>query len=361
MIALMTVFLLFNSCLDEIELDVPRGQTDALVVRGSVSIGYTTEVNLIVDKLFTFDGSSTRVRVKVAELISDKGESVELDFIEEGVYKKVFTDDSNIKINTGTQYKIKIELFDGRIIESKFEELKAIEATNEATLNLKQESIVNRGLDEIIDVERIVFDVKSEINNIQTNPQLFRWFVRTTSRFRDNPSLFGFRGVPKTCYRKTTFKVEDQILYNGFESNKESETLEIEVFSGRINDPLYYDTLYFNVIQESLSPGAYNYFFGIGETLKLSGSMFDAAPGKIRSNLFNVDNPEEEIFGYFYASEQLISNVKFTPDLLGNFVRFNNCGGMLPPGFRSLPCTSMICCDCSRDINTSIEKPDYWN
>jgi len=113
-------------------------------------------------------------------------------------------------------------------------------------------------------------------------------------------------------------------------------------------------------VQESLSKGAFEYFFAIGETLKLSGSMFDAAPGKIRSNLFNVNDPEDEVFGYFYATEQLISNVKFTPDLLGIFANPNNCVQVVPPSFNPLSCRFIPCCDCSRDINTSLEKPDYW-
>lgn len=362
MIALMSSFLLLNSCVDEIELDVPRGQTESLVVQGSFVLGDSPKVAVLVSRIFSFDGSSLLVKARTVELVDEQGRTEPLNFVEEGVYEKTIdVNNSNLSIQTGMQFKIRIELFDGRIIESKLETLRAVKANSEASLSLREKSFITQAQTDVLDRDRLVINLKSEINNIQSDPQRFRWFVNATYRFKDNPQSFEIDGrESKYCYFSHTFKVEEQMLFDGFNFNQESTIYESEVFCGRLAESFYFDTIYFNVIQESLSEDAYNYFYGIGETLKLSGGMFDPAAGKIKSNLFNVNDPDEEVFGYFYVSEQASTNVLFTPDIIGASVFQSSCFASPPDNFNPLSCGRFACCDCGNQRGASIIKPDYW-
>lgn len=358
----MISLFFIQSCLDEIELDVPRGQSDAVVVQGKLTVGDLTEVSVRVNRIFTFDGTSTTLRVKYVNIINEIGDQLSLDFVEEGSYYKTIDQDDEFAVEAGLSYKINLELFDGRIIESKFEVLKSIDANNEVSLSIKEKPIVNIVEDEVFNRERIIIDLRSEFNNRSDNPQRYRWFVNVTQKIKDIPDFYGVRGkAQKTCYTTSTFPVGDQVLFNGFESDNSGQVLfETEVFDGRVNDVRYLDTAYFNIIQESLTEGAFNYYNSIDKTLELSGSMFDPAAGKIRSNLINISNPVEEVFGYFYASEQVQTNVRVTPDALGNTPRNPCLSSAEPLTLTESQCRWVACCDCNGRSEGIPRKPDYW-
>lgn len=359
---MVTSSLVFNSCLDEIELEVPRGQSDAIVVQGKLTVGEESQVSVTVNRIFTFDGTSTTLRVKFVEIYNEKEERVELDFVEEGVYFKTINEDDPMTIELGLLYKIKLELFDGRIIESEVEPLKSLVAQNELELSIEEKPIVNVFEDEIIDRERIVINLLSEFENNSDNPQRYRWFVNVTQKVDDFPQNYGVQNrTSKSCYIRSTFPVEEQVLFNGFDSDKiGSVSFETEVFDGRVNDGRYLDTVYFNVIQESLTEGAYDYYNSIGQTLELSGSMFDPAAGKIKSNLINVTNPDEEVFGYFYASQQVQSNIRLIPEIFGNIPRSLCLGASSQSPLTESQCGFTPCCDCNGRRNDIPQKPKYW-
>jgi len=362
MMAIMSSFLFLQSCLDEIELGVPKGQSDAVVVQGKLIVGDVTEISVLVNRLFTFDGTSTTLRVKTVELICENGDTQEVDFISEGVYQKIIPENSNFMIKAGVGYKINIELFDGRMIASNFEELIAFESQNEAVISVKEKPIYNQEVNDVLNVDRLVLDVKSEFNNDQNNPQRFRWTVDATYRITDNPSLFGVDKARQTCYATYAFRnIQEQKLYDGFDANIGSQIYEAEVFSGRLDESIYFDTVYLHVRQESLTESAYDYFFRIGETLKLAGTMFDPAAGTITSNLVNVNEPDEQVFGYFYASIQSKTTVMFTPDFIGNPVRKLDCTSQEQLESISGICKIEECCDCVTALRASTTKPDYWN
>ena len=57
------------------------------------------------------------------------------------------------------------------------------------------------------------------------------------------------------------------------------------------------------VKQQSLSLDAYNYFQRKNEQAVESGGMYDVQPSTVAGNLYNVNDPEEVVLGYFHASQ----------------------------------------------------------
>ena len=57
------------------------------------------------------------------------------------------------------------------------------------------------------------------------------------------------------------------------------------------------------VKQQSLSIDAYNYFQRKNEQAVESGGMYDVQPSTVAGNLYNVNDPEEVVLGYFHASQ----------------------------------------------------------
>lgn len=361
MVAMIGSFLCLESCVDEIELDVPRGQTEAVVVQGNLAFGEEkSQVDVIVKRIFSFDGSSTTLRVKYVELINDNDQLINLDFISEGVYRKIISIDDQFLVAIGSLYKIKLELFDGRIIESTLEALNSVDGDNRTSISIKKKPIFNIKENTLNEVDRVVIDLESDISDIQNKPRRYRWFASLTYRVRDQPSLFGQRNrEQKICYVTNTFPIKEQFLFDGYDSNESSLVFKAEVFSGRLNDDRYLDTVYFNVVQESLSEGAFDYYNNIDKTLELSGSMFDPAAGKIKSNLYNVNDPDEEVFGYFHASEQISEDILVTPDFFG-LSASGGCVILSTEDFAQTQCRLIGCCDCLSLQNSSLIKPDFW-
>jgi hypothetical protein len=56
--------------------------------------------------------------------------------------------------------------------------------------------------------------------------------------------------------------------------------------------------------QYSLSKGAYNYWNQKKVDLLETGGMYTTQPGQPVSNIRNVNDPEEVVLGYFWASEK---------------------------------------------------------
>jgi len=119
----------------------------------------------------------------------------------------------------------------------------------------------------------------------------------------------------------------------------------------------YRQGLYLNVFQQSLSEGAFQYWDQIDKLLERNGNMFESPVGEIISNFENVVTPNEDVFGYFYATE--IDTFHVAVDSL-----FTNSPGVYcPPPLPPPPgggCAVEICCDCLQAPISTTTRPEYW-
>jgi hypothetical protein len=69
------------------------------------------------------------------------------------------------------------------------------------------------------------------------------------------------------------------------------------------NDPEKLQVRYgLKVRQYAVTEEEYRFWEGLRETSSESGSLFDVQPQEVRSNLRNINNPDEAVFGYFSVS-----------------------------------------------------------
>ncbi len=121
-------------------------------------------------------------------------------------------------------------------------------------------------------------------------------------------------------------------------------------------DKTFGEVVFFNVYQETLTPDAYTYWDKISRVLTQTGSLFDAPPGAVRGNVFNVDQPEEQVLGYFYAAPEDTTRVKVIASDFSPFRINPYCGA---PGFPPFPFPGE-CCNCTILPNASLIAPPYW-
>jgi hypothetical protein len=64
------------------------------------------------------------------------------------------------------------------------------------------------------------------------------------------------------------------------------------------------DTYRLDMQHLSVSDEAYRFLRLVGQQVNLSGSVFDPPPANIRGNILNIQNPQEQVLGYFFASDE---------------------------------------------------------
>ncbi len=113
----------------------------------------------------------------------------------------------------------------------------------------------------------------------------------------------------------------------------------------------------FRVSQQSLSRRAYDYWTDLNLVTNNVGTIFDSAPAAIRGNVVSIDDPDEEVLGFFgaYAESEkvlLITNGEIDPE----FRQLPLCGlpGLAPPNL------DPACCECLRHENSRPLRPEWW-
>jgi hypothetical protein len=70
---------------------------------------------------------------------------------------------------------------------------------------------------------------------------------------------------------------------------------------------------YFSLYQHSITAKAYDYWQKTNIVANQNGSIFDRVPASIKGNVYNKDNKNEQVMGYFQVSSLAIKRVFITP------------------------------------------------
>lgn len=358
-----------SSCVDTIDLASPSGQSDAIVVQGRMIQSENPFIEVSVSKIFAFDGSGTYVNVSGVQLISESEESVPLDKISDGNYYLNLSV-GDLIIDFTARYKIRVVMFDDRIIESEYEELKTAFASDEITFSIQDKEIYNDRTNRIDIRRKAILNMTSRVQDIQKSDGRLLWGVSRYYKLRDSPLAYGIvdfdpsfpEGFRESsiCYIREEVAQSNLPLFDGSETEVDEIEFSTEIFEGTINDYRYADTMYFIVTRQVLSEGAFTYFNQIDALKNRTGSMFEAPAGQVISNLQDITNSENSVYGYFYMTNQSEERVLVLPEMLGSDKPPPLCP--VPPGegWRSGQCPFQDCCDCLSIANSSYEKPDFW-
>jgi hypothetical protein len=206
-----------------------------------------------------------------------------------------------------------------------------------------------------------------DLNNQRVSKQYLRFFLHTPlesngsnerARLRwsfesvyrvDETSVSIPPPGPVSCYVTRGINLDKVVVFNGNESN--SNRLDgFFLVEDEIGTNFGIGYL-LRINQHSLSDGAYEYWMKVSQSVSLSGGLFEASPGEISGNVNNTNDPDEEVFGYFYVSEEYRLTRFVTPDEAGNPRAF--CSTDLFSG-------GGLCVDCETiPVSTGV-KPEDW-
>ena len=342
---ILFIIIMVSSCLDPIELDVPKILTDGVVIQGSmVRNGGNATVRIYTSLITNETRPSAVIRLKDAFLINSDGQEIELKESGDGQYSVNIQGSTTFNISNGVSFKVKATTVSNDVYES---ELKVMAETPKIS-NLKFGAI-NSSNPDIKPTIDVVIDTK--LNSENSGFNIFKWEIfqayKLTDQLWNSPE-------GKLCYVTSAVELLNVPL---FDARKSSETnLSNFVVSKRPIDYKFSEGYYTVVVQEAIDEDTYQYFLAYNDLIVREGNIFETPAGVIPSNIKCVNNPDKLAFGYFYVSEQDTARMYMPPAEVGSPGR--QCP--TPPGEMN-PCPIRACCDCLSLKGASLNKPYYWN
>jgi hypothetical protein len=161
--------------------------------------------------------------------------------------------------------------------------------------------------------------------------------------------------TPWICYVKRQIRDDEIKIFS-------SENLDGGILSNhRIGaipifpDWEFFEKRAFNVAQHTISKQAYDYWNKVKIIATPTGSIFDVPPAPVKGNIYNINDTEEDVLGFFEVS--MVDTVRtFTYGALFDGIAITDKCDPYNWRTRSNP----ECCNCLNLENSDLERPYYW-
>jgi hypothetical protein len=224
----------------------------------------------------------------------------------------------------------------------------------------KQTSLSSQGI--VTAISTIDAFVSTPLKRKNTEGYL-RWRVDDAFQFTTQPSCTPF-GNTETCYYSKQSSPQIVNILSSRETGLEKSN-KIKLISEPVEPYFKFNELhYFSVYQFSITEKAYDYWRQYNAIVDQNGSIFDRVPAAIKGNVYNKNDKNDRILGYFEVAAGAITRT---------FTR----GGEVREKFPSMldkdaQCPMFVqlsrfwwinaCCDCLyiKATNATKTKPSYW-
>lgn len=353
------LFLFVMACVDPLDVKLTSVQR-RLVVDGlitnrpgpyQVKLYYSNQLS--TTKLMPFDP----VTLAQVSIFDDQNNEFKLVEVTPGIYE---TNADELTGQIGRSYYLSIKTMVGQEYKS---DLQRINPPGEIN-NLYFEFLESNNLDSTYAL-KVFIDSKG----VENEDNLFRWRWTTIHKTKSNPELEtrttpgGEVPVPQLCsgyvyQRRELIRIGDCTCCICWSYNYSPEALvsnnsfvnEIQFnkqFLGLIPATAmhFYDRYYIEVEQLSLTEEAYHFWSLVEKQQVGSTDLFQPNAIKIRGNIKNIANADDEVLGYFGASGAAAISLYIPP----SEIPFE-----LPPlESVNYPCTQFY-------KNATTEKPFFW-
>lgn len=331
-----------SGCIDEIKLDIDTDQqkvivdgliTDSLQVQ-TIKISYSAVIGVGNDNILTpIPGATVKV-------LDDAGNSFDFPETESGIYQQ------NLQGEAGRAYHVEVILVNGKKIQSHPYVLTASipfgavegEVVEESTLSSSGQPLIER---------RLELKMNLDVSGLQQRPYL-RWRAEGEYEFKEN---YPMALNTKACYVKNNVDLNSIKVFNT--NDLGGDMLVDEPIVNTAYDYRFAIMYCFHVSQYAISEAEYKYWNQIIDIVNIDGSLFDPPPGTVSGNLFNPDDPDEQILGYFSAAGVTYRRVFMNENTLGFFAGQKCSNIFRRPDYPE-------CRECTILHNSTTEKPEYW-
>jgi hypothetical protein len=342
------LILITASCLTPVDIDtrniggtiVISGQVSPLEDRNSVQIGEASEDDRLP---IPISGAEVKLLDDIRNIFyySESASSL-------GIYNL-----KNFTAIPGRTYHIEVTLPTGAAYTSAPETMPIEVGTISTNFEVVQE--------EFIDAEGTVSQL--DFIKIYANSELpagitkghFRWSVEETYLLSptDFPDPFG--SIPPPCFISQNADPQRVTLLN--QESSSVNQVDQKLIASRIIDFSFLERHYFTSYQSALSDDAYEYWRKVNILANQVGSIFDTPPAKIKGNIVNTNNSQEEVLGYFQAVNESYDRFFTLPYLLPIEVKVKKCD--FTGSFNTLNYPTR-CINCLTVRNSSYDRPAWF-
>ncbi len=337
--------LLFASCLTPVDIKTTR-IGGRLVISGQIS---TIKDQNIIELGRTADESRLPYPLSGASIIllDNSGQS---HFYTEDISRPGMYLLSQFSGITGKTYHLQVKIPSGEVYESQLEKM----ALSVGKVSTRYEA----KYEEFIDSEGTLLNqpfLKVYANAELPASNYIKWnvwedFILSPTDF---PDPFGF--TPPSCFISQNADPQRITLFNGVEL-KASSTSNL-LLSSRLVDYSFYERHYFTTYQSSMTKEAYEYWRQLNILANQTGSIFDAPPAEITGNIYNVNDPNEKVYGYFQAVNQTFDRFYILNGELPFQITWTTCTYLDYRNYSSYP---RRCLECLTVRNSTYNRPIWF-
>ncbi|MDW7691823.1 DUF4249 domain-containing protein [Flammeovirgaceae bacterium SG7u.111] len=312
---------LLATCVSPVDLNVVS-LPPTLTVSGLINNDGTCFVRL--NRSTTYEPDLTLFHEPVLGALtflhSSKGEQYPMfEYNEPGKYE--LSEFMGFTGEVGVEYWIRIEMEDGKVYESRPEMINEVPTIGDVYYEIEDRLTKSlSGFD--ITIYGMQFFVKTEDPTETKNQYRWSWnATRELNTVKPPPSLDPFDPPINCCFQCWIdyFPSEEVTIFSDERSNgKVIEKQPIVFFKYDSNMP----KMELTISQSSLTAEAYQYWKQVKSQQENTGSVFEPAPATILGNVYNVEDPDEVVFGWFGASaitykKVQLQNIYIEEDLPG--------------------------------------------
>jgi hypothetical protein len=210
----------------------------------------------------------------------------------------------------GKAYHIRVVIPDGRTFESTPETMPVALGHDDVYYTFENELYTDK--DGVVADRTFLKIYTNHTLSSSEEPLYIKWDVEEVYILSptDFPDVFG--NVPPPCFIAQRVEPQKMILFSN-EAVKVTDIQDFELVS-RLVDRSFKERHYFTTYQSSLTPEAYEYWRKVDVVANQVGSIFDPPPARVKGNIINVDDTEEEVHGYFQAVNQTFDRFYLVSD-----------------------------------------------
>ncbi|RCR66120.1 DUF4249 domain-containing protein [Larkinella punicea] len=339
---------LVSSCISPYQPDT-QSIGRALVVEGLITDQPGPyAVNLTQTADYTYSGLNLLVSGATVTLSDNAGNQEVLREVSPGYYQTTAT---GIRGTVGRSYKIAIRTTDGKQYESSLEVLKTAPPISQLTYEFQYNTT------SFENDKRNTWAVYLDTKDPETPGDYYRWVWKNyefTAACLLSPNInsdgyyIGLRPCCTDCWDinqcySNCINISSDAAINGKAISR--QYIMSVPFTSR-------GIYYVEVEQQSISPGAYQFFNSVKKLVNNTGGLFDAAPAAVGGNIKCTSHPGEVVYGYFGAAGVSVMALKVdrSKDAVG-----------IPNGKNILLDNLAPCLACENSIYRTPNKPRFWD
>ena len=340
---LLILLTLIYGCIDPIELDISE-ELRILVVEGYISTGPGPHRIKLSKSAKYGDIFTAVIKSEVGADIWIRDNDGNVTFLTEVSPGTYFTPD-HWRAELNKSYTLNIITGAGAHYTSSPETVVPVAPIDSLILQFKKIPTADPALF-ISGVE-----VFARFQDPPDSRDFYIWRNNGTYIIETRPELFtivlplGPLPAPKDCCSICwIFEFNADFSIRILDDKNSNGTINTELAAFIPDDGLRFYSKYMAVIHQlSISGEAHAFFDLLEKQLSIDGDIFDPPPATIRGNMINLDRQEENVIGYFHASDVSIDTVFIERSDIEDFQN-----------------TRQINDDCRVLRWATVDKPDFW-